>query len=202
MDFAARDALVDDDPGTYYLKEHYVNYPCVLVRLSRVRADALGNLITGAHRFVRAPRRGGSLSPAAAGDRFGNHMVAEDPLRATRPSRLRSCRRSKKKCSSSSGQTGRIRACRHWQQDAASGPRTTGGRERLEALLAEFERDAPHGSPVAEAHRPPPVRSCASMRRLSSEPVPAGRGCSGSQIRNRRRDRRSGKTREVLTREW
>ena len=57
MDVAARDALIRDDPDTYYLKEHYVNYPCVLVRLSRVRADALCDLITGAHRFVRAKAR-------------------------------------------------------------------------------------------------------------------------------------------------
>ena len=52
MDFADRDALVEDDPATYYLKEHYVNYPCVLVRLSCVNADALRDLVTGAHRFV------------------------------------------------------------------------------------------------------------------------------------------------------
>lgn len=58
MDFADRDALIEDDPGTYYLKEHYLNYPCVLVRLSRVRADALRDLITGAHRFVGAKVRG------------------------------------------------------------------------------------------------------------------------------------------------
>jgi hypothetical protein len=54
MDFADRDALVEDDPGTYYLKEHYLNYPCVLVRLSRVRADALRDLVAGAYRFVTA----------------------------------------------------------------------------------------------------------------------------------------------------
>ena len=54
MDFADRDALVEEDPGTYYLKEHYLNYPCVLVRLSRVRADALRDLVTGAHRLVSA----------------------------------------------------------------------------------------------------------------------------------------------------
>jgi hypothetical protein len=69
MDFAGRDALVEDDPGTYYLKEHYLNYPCVLVRLSRVRADALRDLITGAHRFVGAKVRrklvGGSHRGAA-----------------------------------------------------------------------------------------------------------------------------------------
>ena len=57
MDFADRDALIEDDPGTYYLKEHYLNYPCVLVRLSRVRADALRDLVTGAHRFVSAKVR-------------------------------------------------------------------------------------------------------------------------------------------------
>jgi hypothetical protein len=57
MDFPDRDALVEDDPATYYLKEHYLNYPCVLVRLSRVRADALRDLITGAHRFVSAKVR-------------------------------------------------------------------------------------------------------------------------------------------------
>jgi len=54
MDFAGRDALIADDPDTYYLKDHYVNYPCVLVRLSRVQADALRDLVIGAHRFVSA----------------------------------------------------------------------------------------------------------------------------------------------------
>ena len=54
MDFAERDALVEDDPGTFYLKEHYLNYPCVVVRLDRVRVDALRDLVAGAHRFVSA----------------------------------------------------------------------------------------------------------------------------------------------------
>ncbi len=54
MDFADRDALVEEDPGTYYLKEHYLNYPCVLVRLSHVHADALRDLVAGAHRFMSA----------------------------------------------------------------------------------------------------------------------------------------------------
>jgi hypothetical protein len=65
MDFADRDALVEDDPSTYYLKEHYLNYPCVLVRLARVRADALRDLLTGAHRFVCATTR----KRSAAGSR-------------------------------------------------------------------------------------------------------------------------------------
>jgi hypothetical protein len=54
MDFPDRDALIEDAPGTYYLKDHYLNYPCILVRLSRVRPDALRDLVIGAHRFVSA----------------------------------------------------------------------------------------------------------------------------------------------------
>ena len=57
MDFADRDALLEDDPGTYYLKDHYRNYPCVLVRLSRIHPDALRDLVIGAHRFVSARAR-------------------------------------------------------------------------------------------------------------------------------------------------
>jgi hypothetical protein len=63
MDFAQRDALLEEDPRTYYLKDHYVNYPCVLVRLSRVHPEALRDLVHGAYRFVsattpkRTPRR-------------------------------------------------------------------------------------------------------------------------------------------------
>jgi hypothetical protein len=57
MDFADRDALLADDPATYYLKEHYVGYPCVLVRLSRVHPDALRDLVIGAHRYVSATAR-------------------------------------------------------------------------------------------------------------------------------------------------
>ena len=54
MDFAQRDALIEEEPETYYLKEHYVGYPCVLVRLSRVRPDALRQLILNAHHYVAA----------------------------------------------------------------------------------------------------------------------------------------------------
>jgi len=57
MDIANRDALIEEDPGTYYLKEHYVGYPCVLVRLSRVHPDALRDLVTGAYRYILTKNR-------------------------------------------------------------------------------------------------------------------------------------------------
>src|SRR4051812_45571772 len=57
MDFPDRDALIADDPGVYYLKDHYVGYPCVLARLSRIRRDALRDLVIGSHRFMSAKPR-------------------------------------------------------------------------------------------------------------------------------------------------
>jgi len=58
MDIPQRDALVDEDPATYYLKDHYIGYPCVLVRLSRVHPDALRDLVLTAYRFVNGAPRG------------------------------------------------------------------------------------------------------------------------------------------------
>ncbi|HMF95076.1 MAG TPA: MmcQ/YjbR family DNA-binding protein [Vicinamibacterales bacterium] len=57
IDLAQRDALIAEDPDTYYLKEHYVNYPVVLVRLSRVHPDAMRDLLAGAWRIVSARQR-------------------------------------------------------------------------------------------------------------------------------------------------
>jgi hypothetical protein len=69
MDLAQRDALIEEDPAVYYLKEHYVDYPCVLVRLSRVHPDALRDLVQTGYRFVTAkrPRRRAPKRAAAPG---------------------------------------------------------------------------------------------------------------------------------------
>ena len=59
-DFADRDALIAEQPDIYYTASHYENYRCVLVRLARVKRDALADLLTMAHRFVsttKAKRR-------------------------------------------------------------------------------------------------------------------------------------------------
>jgi hypothetical protein len=54
ISFEDRDAMIEADPTTYYLKPHYVNYPCVLVRLSRIKADAMRDLIKASWKFVTA----------------------------------------------------------------------------------------------------------------------------------------------------
>src|SRR5712691_8315137 len=59
VDFPQRDELLAADPATYYVTDHYVAYPIILVRLSRVHPDALRDLIAMGHRFVseRGKRR-------------------------------------------------------------------------------------------------------------------------------------------------
>ena len=47
-----REELIASDPAVYYLTDHYVNYPSVLVRLSRIHRDSLRDLLGMAYRFV------------------------------------------------------------------------------------------------------------------------------------------------------
>jgi len=47
-----RDEIMATDPKTYYITEHYRNYPWILVRLPRVHPDALRDLLTRAWRLA------------------------------------------------------------------------------------------------------------------------------------------------------
>src|ERR1051326_1603727 len=44
LPFRERDELIAADPEIFYLKDHYVSSPCVLVRLDRIHRDALKDL--------------------------------------------------------------------------------------------------------------------------------------------------------------
>ena len=50
--FEQRDELIAAQPDVYYVTDHYVNYPSVVVRLSRVHRDSLRDLLGMASRFV------------------------------------------------------------------------------------------------------------------------------------------------------
>jgi hypothetical protein len=54
IDFDHRAELIAAAPDVYYLTDHYVNYPIVLVRLSRIEPDALKDLLGVAWSFVTA----------------------------------------------------------------------------------------------------------------------------------------------------
>jgi hypothetical protein len=56
LDFDQRKELLAADPDTYYLTDHYVNYPWILVRLPLVHPDALRDLLRGAVRLASGRR--------------------------------------------------------------------------------------------------------------------------------------------------
>lgn len=47
-----RAELIAADPDVYYVTDHYVNYPTVLVRMSRIHRDSLRDLLGMAWQFV------------------------------------------------------------------------------------------------------------------------------------------------------
>jgi hypothetical protein len=57
IDFDQRDGLLADAPETYYVKPHYINYPCVLVRLRQIQPDALKELLNASWQFVNSSSR-------------------------------------------------------------------------------------------------------------------------------------------------
>ncbi len=59
--FEEREEMMEADPETYYITDHYLKYPWILVRLSRISPDALRDLLTRALRLApkntRTPKR-------------------------------------------------------------------------------------------------------------------------------------------------
>lgn len=56
-----RAELIAAEPAIYYVTDHYMNYPTVLVRLSLIHRDALRDLLRAARLFVISKtKKGGS----------------------------------------------------------------------------------------------------------------------------------------------
>jgi hypothetical protein len=60
--FEEREEMLAADPQTYFITDHYLNYPLVLVHLSRVHPDALKDLLARSWRLASSqkPVTGGS----------------------------------------------------------------------------------------------------------------------------------------------
>ncbi len=68
IDSALRAKLVESEPGIYYVTDHYMNYPMVLVRLSRIERSSLRNLLGKAWRFASPqPKAAVKRVPGRAG---------------------------------------------------------------------------------------------------------------------------------------
>ena len=52
-----RQDMIDADPEVYFLTDHYLNYPWILVRLSSVRIDALADLLRGAWQLAISTKK-------------------------------------------------------------------------------------------------------------------------------------------------
>jgi hypothetical protein len=76
-DAVERDVLMQLDPGTYFITDHYREYPWVLVRLSTVPRGQLADLLRRAWRRV-APARLAEGGPVA---RAGRRSAASRPRR-------------------------------------------------------------------------------------------------------------------------
>ena len=55
--FDQRANLLAARPAVYYLTDHYVNYPTVLVRLAKIDRSSLENLLGIAWRFVSSKKK-------------------------------------------------------------------------------------------------------------------------------------------------
>lgn len=64
VDFEQREEMMETSPEKFYITDHYLNYPWVLVRMSRVTPDELRDLLTGSWRRVAS-----GLTAAAYGKR-------------------------------------------------------------------------------------------------------------------------------------
>lgn len=69
IDFEQRTELIEGEPNVYYVTEHYVNYPTVLVRLGQVGRNSLRDLMQMAWRFVssKTKARRGTVRRGHAG---------------------------------------------------------------------------------------------------------------------------------------
>jgi hypothetical protein len=58
-DIADRDELIAADPETYFITDHYLEYPYILVNLAHVTPDAMRDLLRGAWRSASAEKKPG-----------------------------------------------------------------------------------------------------------------------------------------------
>ena len=57
MPFDRREELMEGDPDTYFITDHYAAYEWILVRLARLNAEALPDLLGMAYRAARSTKK-------------------------------------------------------------------------------------------------------------------------------------------------
>ena len=72
VSFDQRDDLLREAPDIYYVTDHYVPYPSVLVRLSKIQPEVLRDLLRMSWEFVKAKEAAGKRKKRAIRKRTGN----------------------------------------------------------------------------------------------------------------------------------
>ena len=57
VSFERREEMMAADPETYFITDHYREYPYILVSLARVQPDALPDLLNLAYRTALKPKK-------------------------------------------------------------------------------------------------------------------------------------------------
>jgi hypothetical protein len=55
--FELREALIEEDPSTFFITDHYKDYPAVLVRMAEVERAKLAALLAAGREFVTSPSK-------------------------------------------------------------------------------------------------------------------------------------------------
>jgi len=61
VDFEEREEMMNAAPEKFYITDHYLNYPWMLVRMSQVRRDELRDLLIGSWRRAAPKHLAGAL---------------------------------------------------------------------------------------------------------------------------------------------
>ena len=72
VSFDQRDDLLREAPDIYYVTDHYVPYPSVLVRLAKIQPEVLRDLLRMSWEFVKAKEAAGKRKKRAIRKRTGN----------------------------------------------------------------------------------------------------------------------------------
>ena len=88
VDVAQREELIAAQPETYYVKEHYIPHPVVLVRLAHIHPDALADLLTMSWRLAAAAK----ARPARKRTALKGAGAKSSPRPSSRPLRRRPVR--------------------------------------------------------------------------------------------------------------
>jgi hypothetical protein len=126
IDFDRRAELIAAEPGVYYVTDHYVNYPTVLVRLSHIDRNTLRELLGMAWRFVSSKTR------AAKPQRPAARSSARKPTKATAPALLAGGNPQIAKADGDAPVQAYIAAMPGWKRDRG---------QRLDALIVQIVPD-------------------------------------------------------------